>query len=61
VVNSRPDRKVFLKPSTKPYQIFRNQGLLVGDVNNSTALGTYHTFIAPLFKDGKYERGYIAI
>jgi len=52
--------KYIAQPTTKPvpsFQVFRNQPIILGPPTNST----YNTYVAPLYNDGMYSKGFIAI
>ena len=39
------------------YQIFRNEDIIAGPATDLK----YNTYVAPLYNDGQYSKGYIAI
>ena len=54
---SKTDRSQLMKPQTKPYFVLRKLPRLVGAPSSQT----FNTYVAPLYKDNNFIRGYIAI
>lgn len=54
---SDPSRSFLKLPSSGYYKIFRNQKALLGGKSDDQ----FMTYVAPIYNDGNYSRGYIAI